>query len=37
MKPDIVSCHKTLQKHIHQVEKDESDREALNAVKETFI
>ena len=37
MEHDIVYCHKELQKHIRAVERDETDREALNAVKEKFL
>ena len=37
MEHDIIFYHKELQKRIHLVEKDETDRDALNAVKETFL
>lgn len=37
MEHDIVYCHRQLQKYIHAVERDETDREALNHVKEMFL
>lgn len=37
MKYDIVYYHKELQKHIHTVERDETNRNALDEVKETFL
>lgn len=37
MEHDIVYYHEELQKHIHIVEKDETDQAALNAVKDAFL
>lgn len=37
MERDIVSCHKELQRLIHIVEEDETNREALAGVRETFL
>ena len=37
MEHDIVYYHKELQRNIRIVEKDESNKEALNAVKENFL
>ena len=37
MENNIVYYHKELQKHIHAVEKDETNRDALDRVKELFL
>ena len=37
MENDIVYYHKELQKNIRAVERDETDQDALNAVKENFL
>ena len=37
MENDIVYYHKELQKNIRTVERDETDQDALHAVKENFL
>ena len=37
MEQDIVFYHQQLQKYIHMVEKDETDQEALDSVRENFL
>ena len=37
MEHDIVYYHRQLQSYIHKVEQDETDTEALQAVKDTFL
>ena len=37
MEHDIVYYHRQLQSYIHKVEQDETDEEALQAVKDTFL
>ena len=37
MEHDIVYYHRQLQNYIHKVEQDETDKEALQAVKDTFL
>ena len=37
MENDIVYYHKELQKNIRAVERDETDQDALHAVKENFL
>lgn len=37
MEHDVVYYHKELQKHIHVVERDETNQDALDAVKEMFL
>ena len=37
MEHDIVYYHRQLQSYIHKVEQDETDEEALKAVKDTFL
>lgn len=37
MEYDIVYYHRQLQSYIHKVEQDETDKEALQAVKDTFL
>ena len=37
MEHNIVHYHKELQKYIHIVERDETNQEALDAVKELFL
>ncbi len=37
MEHDIVYYHRQLQNYIHKVEQDETDREALDAVTDTFL
>jgi predicted metal-dependent peptidase len=37
MEHDIVYYHRQLQSYIHKVEQDETDKEALQAVKDTFL
>lgn len=37
MEHDIVYYHRQLQSYIHKVEQDETDKEALQAVKDAFL